>query len=136
MRMKTNLATLIVSALTVMAAGVFVVTAPAYAADAPNCSVLPQKFCDSSTAEVKGQANSSNSAIYMVLQWALAILTAGVGIVAVAAFVYAGIMYSSADSKPEQVKKAKDLITQTVIGLLAFAIMVLVLTWLIPGGIF
>ena len=72
----------------------------------------------------------------MVLEWAIAVLTAGVGVVAVGAFVYAGIMYASADSKAEQVKKAKDIMVQTIIGLAAFAVLATLLLWLIPGGIF
>lgn len=135
--MKTNLPRLLVTAFAVLGIGLSIAMPfQAYAADGLTCNILWQGFCDAATGPSSGKADSSNSGIYMVLQWALAILTAGVGVVAVAAFVYAGIMYSSADNKPDQVKKAKDIITQTTIGLVVFAAMALVLAWLIPGGIF
>lgn len=100
------------------------------------CSILPAKFCETATKKASGDANSKNSAVFMILEWAIGILTAGAGIVAIGAFVYAGLMYASADSKVEQVKKAKDIMIQAVIGLAAFAAFAVVLVWLIPGGIF
>lgn len=108
---------------------------PAYAAEV-QCSVLPDSFCKAATNDAKGPATSKNSAIFMVLQWAIALLAGLAGVAAIATFVYAGIMYSSASGNAELVKKSKDLMLQTVIGLAAFAVLAVVLTWLIPGGIF
>lgn len=55
----------------------------------------------------------------MILQWVLAaILTGGVAIAAVAAFVWAGIMYSSAGGSADMVKKAKDIMTKPSLALL------------------
>ena len=134
--MKSKLITYITGfAATIAIAIGLVAPQPAYAADL-QCSILPQNFCKSANNEVKGQPNSKNSAVFMILQWVLAILTGGVAIAAVAAFVWAGIMYSSAGGSADMVKKAKDIMTQTVIGLVAFAAIALVLTWLIPGGVF
>lgn len=117
-----------------MAIGVFGVQ-PAYAADL-QCSILPTDFCKAATNDVKGKATSKNSAVYMVLEWVIAILTGAVAVVAIGAFVWAGILYSSAGGNAEGVKKAKDIITQTVIGLVVFAALALFVTWLIPGGVF
>lgn len=133
--MKTKLIKLVIAAF-IAIAGVGVLAPHPVTADGPSCSILPATFCEKSTGTPSGEANSKNSGVFMVLQWVLAIMTAGVGIVAVAALVYAGILYSSSDGKAEQVKKAKDMIVQTVIGLFAFAIMATILIWLIPGGIF
>lgn len=121
----------------IITATLIIVAPTALAADeGPKCSILPAKFCESAVKDVSGQATSKNSAVFMVLEWAIAVLTAGIGVVAIGAFVYAGIMYASADSKAEQVKKAKDIMIQTIIGLVAFAVLATVLLWLIPGGIF
>jgi len=45
-------------------------------------------------------------------------------------------MYASAEENASQVQKAKDLIRNVVIGLLAYGAMYLFLNFLIPGGIF
>lgn len=100
------------------------------------CTVLPQAICNMAKQDSGNSPTSSNSAVLALLQWVISILTAGVGIAAVAAFIYAGIMYSSADGSAEQVKKAKGVIQNTVIGLVVFAAMALVLQWIIPGGVF
>lgn len=133
--MKTKLS-LVAAIVSLCAMGAALLT-PHYAAAAElNCSVLPADFCKAATNDVSGKATSKNSAVYMVLEWAIAILTGGVAIVAIGAFVWAGVTYSSAGGSAEMVKKAKDIITQTVIGLAVFAALALFVTWLIPGGIF
>lgn len=132
---KKHIFTLILTLCAAVAVG-FLTVHPV-AADTLECSVLPDQFCSAANGPSgSGQANSSNSGIFMFLQWVLAILTGGVGIVAIGAFVWAGILYSSASGNAEQVNKAKGMMTQTVIGLVVFGAIALALTWLIPGGIF
>ncbi len=63
-------------------------------------------------------------------------MTAGIGILAVGGILYASILYASASDNMEQTKKAKDIIKQVVIGIIAYAAMYLFLNFLIPGGIF
>ena len=65
----------------------------------------------------------------------LNVLTGLVGVVAVGVFVYAGILYSSAGSDSNKVTQAKNLIAETAVGLLVYAVLFFVLNWLIPGGI-
>jgi hypothetical protein len=77
-----------------------------------------------------------NSAIWAILILVLNILTAGVGIAAVGGIVYGAILYSSAGDKQDQTKKARGIITNTVVGLVAYGLMYLILNFLIPGGIF
>ena len=50
--------------------------------------------------------------------------------------IYAGILYAAASGNSSQVAKAKELIANTVIGLVLFAGMALLLNYLIPGGLF
>ena len=136
--MKSKRSIFVISlAFSALVAGILATSQPAKAADL-ECAILPDSFCAVADKDLpKGErATSKNSAVFMVLEWVLGILTAGIGVVAIGAFVYAGIMYSSASGNAEQVKKAKDIMLQTVIGLVVFAGMGVVLVYLIPGGIF
>lgn len=117
---------------------------PAFAAPAPDpkdpnsgkitCVLLPDDICNA--AKNGSGTDVKNSGIFKLLLWILNILTAGVGIAAVGALVYAGILYSSAGGTTDKVTKAKTIITDTVIGIVAYAAMFLALQWLIPGGVF
>lgn len=112
---------------------------PTMASDAGSngvkCSILPKSICDSAKNKAK-DGDVTNTGVFKLLIFILNILTAGVGIVAVGAVVYAGILYSSAGDNASQVQQAKDMIKNTIIGIVAFAFMYLLLNWLIPGGIF
>ena len=76
------------------------------------------------------------SGVWELLILTLNIMTAGVGILAVGGIVYGSVLYTSAGDKAEQTKKAIGIITNVVIGIIAYALMYLILQWLIPGGIF
>lgn len=78
----------------------------------------------------------TNSAIWGILLLILNILTAGVGILAVAGIVYGSVLYASAADRADQTKKAKEIILNVVIGLIAYGLMFGFLNFLIPGGIF
>ena len=70
-----------------------------------------------------------------IVQLVINILTAGVGVVAIGAVVYAGILYTTAGGSSEQTKKAIGMIINVVIGIIAYAAMYLLLNWIIPGGV-
>jgi hypothetical protein len=80
--------------------------------------------------------SAKDSAIWQVLLVILNILTAGIGILGVGGIVYGSILYASASDKAEQTKKAIEIITNVVIGIVAYGLMYLVLNFLIPGGVF
>lgn len=80
--------------------------------------------------------NVENNAIWKILTWVVNIMVAGVGILAVAGIVYGSILYTTAGGSQEQVKKAMGIFTNTAIGVIAFALMYVLLQWLIPGGVF
>ena len=65
----------------------------------------------------------------------LRILNIGVGIAAVGTLIYAGILYSTASGDANKTAKAKTIITNVVIGVLAYAVMSIALNFLVPGGI-
>ena len=107
---------------------------PVAAESGPVCSMLPQSICDSS-AQTNG-SDVSKSGVFQIVIWVLRIMTAAVGVAAIGALVYAGILYSSAGGNSAHTAKAKTIITDTAIGLVAYGFTFIILNWLIPGGIF
>lgn len=118
-----------------LVAGVGAIGQPVFALE---CTILPAAICGPMGADPEAPANADvgRTGILDILRLGLRILTAGVGIVAVAAFVYAGVMYTSAGDNSGQVQKAKEIITNAVIGVAAYAFLAVFLNWLIPGGVF
>lgn len=90
------------------------------------------KCPDKSTPEVI----VSNTGIWGILLLAINILTAGIGVAAVGGVVYGSILYTTAGGSPEQVKKARTVIINTVVGLILYALMFSFLNFIIPGGMF
>lgn len=86
--------------------------------------------------DAKNSGDTEDNGIWALLLLVLNILTAGVGIVAVAGIVYGAILYTTAEDKADQVKKATDIITNVVIGLVLFALMYAGLNFIVPGGVF
>lgn len=80
--------------------------------------------------------NLKNNAIWQVLIIALNVMMAGVGILAVAGIVYGSVLYAAAGDNASQVTKAKGIIMNVVLGLVAFGLMYTLLNFLIPGGVF
>lgn len=95
------------------------------------CSVLPAGICDAAD-----EKNLNDSGTWKLLLFVLGILTAGVGIVAVGSIGYAGFLYATASDNEGQVKQAKEMIRNTVIGILAYGAMYVILQFIIPGGVF
>lgn len=101
---------------------------PAYALD---CSILPKSICDNADTQ-----DSNKGGILLILKWVLTIMTGLVGVAAVGGVIWAGVLYTSAGEKADQVKKAKEVIINVVIGLVAYGLMFIALNWIIPGGVF
>ena len=91
---------------------------------------------DTSVVDCSSTNDTTGSGVIAILVLAIQILTGLVGVVAIGALVYAGVLYTSASSNAAQVTKAKDMIRNTIIGLVVFAVMALGLNYLIPGGLF
>lgn len=94
-----------------------------------SCSILPQAICN------KAKDGTSQGGVFELLKWILTIMTALVGFAAVGGLIWAGILYASASANAEQVKKAKTIIRDVIIGLVAYGLMFIILNWLIPGGV-
>ncbi|MNR13884.1 hypothetical protein D3C85_1303190 [compost metagenome] len=89
-----------------------------------------------SCEEKGGDKDINNSGVFGILKLVINIMTTGVGILAVGGIVYGSILYTSAGGSSEQTKKAIGVITNVVIGLLAYALMYAITNFLIPGGLF
>lgn len=79
---------------------------------------------------------TGQSAIFDILSQGIKIMTAIIGVVAVGVTAYGGILYAQSGSSPEMMKKAKDIWVNVVIGLIAYAFLVAITNFLIPGGVF
>ncbi len=99
-----------------------------------NCAILDQAICNAAVDPPK-DGNVTNTGVFKLLVWVINILTAVVGVVAVGVLVYAGIMYASAGDNSQQVSSAKDMIKNTIIGIITYALMYFAVNWLIPGGV-
>ncbi len=83
-----------------------------------------------------GEEGVKGTGLWAILLIAVNILTAGVGVLALAGIVYGAILYTSAGGNAEQVKKAMGVFTNVVIGVVAFGAMFALLNFLVPGGVF
>lgn len=100
------------------------------------------KGCEVKTAiiaceNVSDDAKSvEETGLWSILVLAINVLTGLVGVAALGGIVYGSILYTSAGGNPEQTKKAMGIISNVVIGIIAYALMYVGLNFLVPGGIF
>lgn len=100
------------------------------------------KGCETDTAIIScanvdvDEDGVENTGLWSLLITTINILSVGVGVAAIGGIVYASILYTSAGGSQEQVKKAMGIITNVVIGVIAYALMFTGLNFLIPGGLF
>lgn len=138
--MKTiwQLKTFVVGALLAIGLAFAVVAPVAVAA----CDPAVETCCGGVSTSILECDNNNPSGslegtgLWQILIIAINILTAGVGIAAVAGIVYGSFLYTTAGGSPEQVKKAIGVITNVVIGVVAYAGMYIFLNFIIPGGLF
>ena len=88
-----------------------------------------------SPADAKTAILPSDWKIEDILNMVLVVVTTGVGIAAVGSIVFAGVLYITARDNAAQVSKAKTMIMNTIIGIIAYILMWAFLEWIIPGGI-
>lgn len=82
-----------------------------------------------------GQGGIEKSGVMGILTVVVNIMAAAVGILAIGAFVYAGIVYASAADSQEKVKQARGIIFNTVIGLVLFVALYALVNFIVPGGV-
>lgn len=84
---------------------------------------------DYDTDDTEGQG------VFLILNIILTVLTFGVATAGVLGLVICGIQYMTSQGDTAKMKTAKTRIIEIVIGLVAYALLYVVLNWLIPGGI-
>ena len=70
-----------------------------------------------------------------LLVFAIWIMTAGIGVLAVGGIVWGAILYSSAGDSQEKAKKGIEVIKNVVMGLILYIFMFAIINFLIPGGV-
>lgn len=121
MNKKQNTVVAGLSALALVATTSLVLSTTAYAA---TCGGVETSLIDCGDDGVMG-----------ILKLVVNTLTAGIGIAAVGAIVYAGILYTTSAGSSDQTKKAMGIISNVAVGILAYALMYLLLNFIIPGGV-
>lgn len=84
----------------------------------------------------KDASEVEDTGLWGVLILTINVMTAGVGVLAIVGFLYGGYLYITSGGSPEQVKKARVVFTNVVIGVIAFGGMFALLNFIVPGGIF
>ncbi|MBC7943453.1 hypothetical protein H7X68_03070 [Candidatus Saccharibacteria bacterium] len=84
----------------------------------------------------KGGKDIENTGVWGILVLVINIMTAGIGVLAIAGVVYGSVLYTSAGDSSEKVSKARAVIRNVVIGIIAYALMYSALNFIIPGGLF
>lgn len=97
--------------------------------------------CETDTAIIKceipaGATGIEATGIWSVLILAINVLTGLVAVAALGGIIWGSILYTSAGGNMEQTKKAMGVITNVVIGVIAYGLMFVGLNFLIPGGVF
>lgn len=103
--------------------------------DSKKCKVAIKVLESIACSDSDSFGTSGHDPIVRILVFIINILTGGVAVVAIGGIAYGGILYASAESNPEQTKKAISVITNVVIGLIAYSLMFVILNFLIPGGV-
>ena len=132
MKIKQTIRNLVLGALLVLPA-TFALTVPATVS--ADCGSVKTSVINCSQGD-GSDGNVQNTGLWGILILVINILTAGVGVLALAGIVYGAVLYTSAGGNAEQVKKAMGIFTNVVIGVVAFAGMWVLLNFLIPGGAF
>lgn len=84
----------------------------------------------------KDATNLEDTGVWGILILVVNILVAGVGVLALGGIIYGAVLYTSAGGNPDQVKKARTIFTNVVVGVVLFAGMYVLLNFLVPGGVF
>lgn len=134
MKIKQTIRNVALSSLLFVSA-VFATLLPATPTFAAKCGGVETAIisCDQNSEDPK---TVQETGVWGVLIVVINIMTAGVGVLALAGIIYGAVLYTSAGGSPEQVKKARAVFTNVVIGVIAFGGMFMLLNFIVPGGVF
>ena len=114
---------------------IFIATVIAGSAFIPRIALAAARCGDAETSVISCEGNGS-AAIINIIKQVIKILTAGVLVAAVGAVIYGAFLYTTSEGSPDKIKKAREVWTNTVIGIIMFAFMVAITNFIIPGGVF
>lgn len=98
------------------------------------CGGVVTSVLDCDQAGTSG--NISDTGLWGLLILVINLLSAGVGVLAVGGIVYGSILYTTSSGDPEKSTKARKIIGNVVVGLIAYALMWALLNFITPGGLF
>lgn len=70
-----------------------------------------------------------------LLRFGIDLLTVGVGVAAVGGVVYGSILYITAGGSSDKTKSGMEIIKNTIIGIIVYAVFYVILDFLIPEGV-
>lgn len=114
---------------------IFIATVIAGSAFMPRIALAVAKCGGAETSVISCEGEGS-TAIINIIKQVIKILTAGVLVAAVGAVIYGAFLYTTSEGSPDKIKKAREVWTNTVIGIIMFAFMVAITNFIIPGGVF
>jgi len=117
-----------------VAAPVFAVVSPVYAADESTQEIKPKED-DCKVAKDK-KLTKDNCGIIKLIVVVTNIMAGIAATVIVATLTFAGIQYSSAGADPSKVQAAKKRMYNALLALMLLIFGYAILQWLVPGGIF
>lgn len=83
-----------------------------------------------------GGSTLEETGLWGLLILVINILTAGIGVAAVGGIIYGAVLYTTSGGSLDQVKKARQIIRDVIIGLAMYALMYAFLNYIVPGGMF
>jgi len=135
MNIKQTMRNLVLGALLLIPVVAVVFPSSTYAAE-NSCAGVDTAVIKCSENKDSDATPLEKTGLWSLLILIINIMTTGVGLLAVAGIVYGGILYTTSGGSPEQIKKARTIFTNVVIGVIAFGGMYALLNFIIPGGVF
>lgn len=115
---------------------IFIATVIAGVIFTPRMVMAANNSCGGAETSVISCDDTGSTAIINIIKQVIKILTAGVLVAAVGAVIYGAFLYTTSEGSPDKIKKAREVWTNTVIGIIMFAFMVAITNFIIPGGVF
>lgn len=113
--------------------GVSAISAPVMAAEDVEESTSSSGALGSDKVNILTRCAEDEDGIQCLLQWAVDILSVGVGVLAFIGISVSGIQYLTAGGSEEKTRKAKRRMLEIVIGLALYAIIYAIRKWLLPS---
>lgn len=134
MNIKQTIRNIVVSGVLLLSLSVGASAIVAPTTQAAKCGGVDTALLD--CGGEKEADNLEDTGLWNILLIVVNFLVAGVGVLATGGIVYGAVLYASSGGNPDQVKKARKVFTDVVIGVIAFAGMYIILNFLVPGGVF